>query len=43
MSRDAPSSDACLSSACSSSEGEENTKTACNASAAIDFSCQFNS
>ena len=43
MRRDIPSSDACLSSACSSSKGEEDTQATCNASAAIDFSGQFNS
>jgi hypothetical protein len=43
MRRDIPSSDACVSSACSSSKGEEDTQATCNASAAIDFSGQFNS
>lgn len=42
MPGDAPSTDACLSSACSSAKGEEDTQAACNGSAARDFSGQFN-
>jgi len=43
MRRDTPSGGACLSSACSSSKGEEGPQATCNASAAIDFPGQFNS
>ena len=43
MRRDTPSGGACLSSACSSSKGEEDTQAPCDASAASDFSGQFNS
>jgi len=43
MPRDTPCSSACLSKACSSPEGEEDTQAACNDRAAIDFSGQSNS